>query len=53
MTRAILRRCGLAYEKGLKGCTTFRPHPATGQVIEPQTLASGSRHCCTIEREAD
>jgi ribonucleoside-diphosphate reductase alpha chain len=40
----------LAYDKGLKGCTTFRPNPVTGQVIQ---IASQQQHCCTIEREAD
>lgn len=38
-----------AWEKGLKGCTTFRPNPVTGEILtEP-----ASAHCCTIEREAD
>lgn len=40
----------LAYDKGLKGCTTFRPNPITGEVIQ---IASRQQHCCTIEREAD
>jgi ribonucleoside-diphosphate reductase alpha chain len=40
----------LAYDKGLKGCTTFRPNPITGQVIQ---IAAQQQHCCTIEREAD
>ncbi len=42
----------LAYEKGLKGCTTFRPNPVTGAVL---TDAEGrhAAHCCSIEREAD
>ncbi len=42
----------LAYEKGLKGCTTFRPNPVTGQILEADTGAAGA-HCCSIEREAD
>lgn len=43
-----------AYDMGLKGCTTFRPNPVTGEV-----LVSGSDdgetapHCCTVEREMD
>ena len=45
----------LAYDKGLKGCTTFQPNPVTGSVLS-ETGAIGSRlgpHCCTPEREAD
>lgn len=40
-----------AYRKGLKGCTTFRPNPITGAVLEAQRRAAV--HCCTLEREAD
>ncbi len=42
--------CQTAYDKGLKGCTTFRSNPVTGEVlssVEDATL------CCSIEREAD
>jgi ribonucleoside-diphosphate reductase alpha chain len=47
-----------AYDKGLKGCTTFRPNPVTGQVLvdvdEPAPQEKGSAiHCCSTEREAD
>jgi ribonucleoside-diphosphate reductase alpha chain len=47
-----------AYDKGLKGCTTFRPNPVTGQVLvdvdEPAPEEKGSAiHCCSVEREAD
>ncbi len=47
-----------AYDKGLKGCTTFRPNPVTGQVLvdldEPAPLEKGSAiHCCSAERESD
>jgi ribonucleoside-diphosphate reductase alpha chain len=47
-----------AYSKGLKGCTTFRPNPVTGQVLvdvdEPAPTEKGSAiHCCSVEREAD
>ncbi|HMK78915.1 MAG TPA: adenosylcobalamin-dependent ribonucleoside-diphosphate reductase [Xanthobacteraceae bacterium] len=41
----------LAYEKGLKGCTTFRPNPVTGSVLTAQE--DGAPHCCVPEREAD
>ncbi|HEY0721357.1 MAG TPA: adenosylcobalamin-dependent ribonucleoside-diphosphate reductase [Gammaproteobacteria bacterium] len=40
----------LAYDSGLKGCTTFRPNPATGTLLA-QLPAPGP--CCTLEREAD
>ncbi len=48
----------LAFDKGLKGCTTFRPNPITGAVLTegetplPQQEAYAP-HCCSIEREAD
>jgi ribonucleoside-diphosphate reductase alpha chain len=38
-----------AYALGLKGCTTFRPNPVTGSVLE----AARVPHCCAIDREAD
>jgi len=41
-----------AYGLGLKGCTTFRPNPVTGAVLEQQS-GDAAPHCCTIEREAD
>src|SRR5262249_31800140 len=41
-----------AYDLGLKGCTTFRPNPVTGAVLEQQS-GDTAPHCCTIEREAD
>lgn len=40
----------LAYDSGLKGCTTFRPNPATGTILA-QPLQPA--HCCTLDREAD
>ena len=48
-----------AYSKGLKGCTTFRPNPVTGQVLvdldvaDAQKEKSSAIHCCSTEREAD
>lgn len=39
-----------AYAKGLKGCTTFRPNPITGQVL---SVGAGDTHCCSLDREAD
>jgi len=40
-----------AYDMGLKGCTTFRPNPVTGAILTVES--DKSRHCCSIEREAD
>ncbi|HSH41011.1 MAG TPA: adenosylcobalamin-dependent ribonucleoside-diphosphate reductase, partial [Arenicellales bacterium] len=39
-----------AYDQGLKGCTTFRANPITGEVLSP---VKESTLCCSIEREAD
>jgi ribonucleoside-diphosphate reductase alpha chain len=39
----------LAYNKGLKGCTTFRPNPVTGEILSPlhpHNLISST--CCEI-----
>ncbi len=43
----------LAYEKGLKGCTTFRPNPITGTVLSEDGAGVEAPHCCVLEREAD
>jgi ribonucleoside-diphosphate reductase alpha chain len=43
----------LAYDMGLKGCTTFRPNPVTGAVLSKQAASSDAPHCCALEREAD
>lgn len=44
-----------AFERGLKGCTTFRPNPVTGAVLQagakPKELTR--HHCCDIDREMD
>jgi ribonucleoside-diphosphate reductase alpha chain len=45
-----------AYEQGLKGCTTFRPNPVTGEILSTQDGEEEgvqSAHCCSVEREAD
>jgi ribonucleoside-diphosphate reductase alpha chain len=42
-----------AYDMGLKGCTTFRPNPVTGQVLIPEPPVREEKQCCSIEREAD
>ena len=43
----------MAYEKGLKGCTTFRPNPTTGAVLTDAAAPEDAPHCCTLEREGD
>jgi ribonucleoside-diphosphate reductase alpha chain len=43
----------LAYELGLKGCTTFRPNPITGDVLKGAEASKDAPHCCVLEREAD
>lgn len=43
----------LAYERGLKGCTTFRPNPVTGEVLRAGEQGEVGPHCCSLEREAD
>jgi len=43
----------LAYDMGLKGCTTFRPNPATSAVLSEADGGIGAPHCCVPEREAD
>ncbi len=40
-----------AHGLGLKGCTTFRPNPVTGEVLHGDD--ESAPHCCTVEREAD
>lgn len=40
-----------AFNRGLKGCTTFRPNPITGAVLEASP--DQAPLCCTAEREAD
>ena len=43
----------LAYDMGLKGCTTFRPNPVTGAVMSEEDAGIEAPHCCVLEREAD
>ncbi len=40
----------LAYASGLKGCTVFRPHTPTGEVMKSDDRA---RPCCDVAREPD
>jgi ribonucleoside-diphosphate reductase alpha chain len=43
----------LAFDKGLKGCTTFRPNPVTGEILSGGRNGETGPHCCSVEREAD
>jgi ribonucleoside-diphosphate reductase alpha chain len=43
----------LAYDKGLKGCTVFRPNPVTGTVLSEEEAGAHAPHCCVLEREGD
>jgi ribonucleoside-diphosphate reductase alpha chain len=43
----------LAYDMGLKGCTTFRPNPVTGTVLSEESAGADAPHCCVPERESD
>ena len=43
----------LAYDQGLKGCTTFRPNPVTGAILSENGTGENAPHCCALEREAD
>ena len=43
-----------AYQAGLKGCTTFRPNPVTGEILQRNPVpAPMAEPCCGIDREAD
>lgn len=45
-----------AYRLGLKGCTTFRPNPVTGSVLEQDGVCSPddpALRCCGLDREGD
>jgi len=44
---------GIAYDKGLKGCTVFRPNPVTGMVLSEKEAGARAPHCCVLEREGD
>lgn len=43
----------MAYDMGLKGCTTFRFSPVTGAILSELSGGNEARHCCVAEREAD
>jgi ribonucleoside-diphosphate reductase alpha chain len=43
----------VAWRHGLKGCTTFRPNPVTGEILSTMPEMVHDAHCCTIEREGE
>jgi len=43
----------MAYDLGLKGCTTFRDNPITGAILSEAAGGIDAPHCCSAEREAD
>jgi ribonucleoside-diphosphate reductase alpha chain len=43
----------IAYEMGLKGCTTFRPNPVRGAIVTAAEESANAPHCCAVEREPD
>jgi ribonucleoside-diphosphate reductase alpha chain len=48
----------MAWRHGLKGCTTFRSNPVTGEILSPgtagrQAVTERDAHCCNIEREGE
>ena len=43
----------MAYDMGLKGCTTFRSNPVTGAILSEAGGGIEAPHCCVAEREAD
>jgi ribonucleoside-diphosphate reductase alpha chain len=43
----------MAYDMGLKGCTTFRANPVTGAILSEAGGGIEAPHCCVAEREAD
>lgn len=42
-----------AYALGLKGCTTFRPNPVTGDVLSTGADGESAVFCCDLDREPD
>jgi ribonucleoside-diphosphate reductase alpha chain len=43
----------IAFDKGLKGCTAYRPNPLRGAVLQGGEAAVDAPHCCVLERETD
>ncbi|WP_201285515.1 adenosylcobalamin-dependent ribonucleoside-diphosphate reductase [Chelativorans xinjiangense] len=43
----------MAYDLGLKGCTTFRVSPARAAILSAGNEGANAPHCCVMEREAD
>jgi ribonucleoside-diphosphate reductase alpha chain len=43
----------IAFDKGLKGCTAYRPNALRGAVLQGGDAAVNAPHCCVLERETD
>lgn len=43
----------LAFDQGLKGCTSYRPNPIRGAVLTAAEESASAPYCCVLEREAD
>lgn len=49
----VKRIYDMAYDMGLKGCTTFRKNPVTGAIMREQADGNEVPRCCVAERDAD
>lgn len=38
-----------AFDMGLKGCTTFRPNPVTGQILLAEEAETTGKPCCSVD----
>lgn len=38
-----------AFDMGLKGCTTFRPNPVTGQILLAAEAETTGKPCCSVD----
>lgn len=38
-----------AFDMGLKGCTTFRPNPVTGQILLAEEAETTDKPCCSVD----
>lgn len=40
-----------AYDRGLKGCTTYRPNPVSGAVLDTPPSSEGRPRCCSMDAQ--
>lgn len=43
----------LAFARGLKGCSAFRPNPVRGEVLAANKVTDPGSRCCAVDREPD